>query len=146
MMLAWQEPVSSSPHDEGLQVEAPDTCITCPDGSTHQDIPRITIDELKREMDRGVDIMILDAQPRALYDKGHIKGALSFPWSARLAERDVGQFPRDKRIVTYCDCGPGEADSSELAARLREMGFSNVKVLADPSIRGWMKAGYPVEK
>ncbi len=146
MMLAWQEPKSPSPYDEGLQIEAPGTCISCPNGSTHQDIPRITIDELKREMDGGADIVILDAQPKALYDKGHIRGALSFPWSTNLTEGNVRQFPRDKMIVTYCDCGPGEADGSDLAERLREMGFSNVKVLADPSIRGWMKAGYPVEK
>ncbi|HET6515641.1 MAG TPA: rhodanese-like domain-containing protein [Thermodesulfovibrionales bacterium] len=148
MMLAWQEPTFLLPYDEGLQGEAPgrDTCISCQDGSAHKDIPRITIDELKEEMDRGADIVILDAQPKAVYDKGHIKGAISFPWSARLTEENVRRFPRNKMIVTYCDCGPGEADASELAERLREMRFSNVKVLVDPSIRGWMKAGYPVEK
>jgi rhodanese-related sulfurtransferase len=146
MMLAWQEPIS--PDNEGIEIEGPgrEICITCPGGSTHKEIPRITIEELKQKMDSGADIVIVDAQPKATYDKGHIKGALSFPWAAKITQWDVRQLPRDKMIITYCDCGPGEADSSDLAAQLKEMGFSNVKVLADPSIRGWIKAGYPIEK
>ncbi len=147
MMLAWQDQVSPLPSNEGLLGETPgqNMCITCEDGSTHKEIQRITLDELKQEMDKGADIVILDAQPKSVYDKGHIKGARSLPWSTQLTEGNV-QLPRDKMIVTYCDCGPGEADGADLAARLKEMGFSNVKVLADPSIRGWMNAGYPVEK
>jgi len=146
MILAWQEPIS--PHNEGIRIEPPvkEMCTTSPEGSTHKEIPRITIEELKQKMDDGDDILVLDAQPKAIYDKGHIKGALSLPWAAKLAQWDVRQISRDKMIIVYCDCGPGEADSSDLAAQLREMGFNNVKVLADPSIRGWIRAGYPVEK
>jgi rhodanese-related sulfurtransferase len=146
MMLAWQGPIS--PYNEWIRIEPPvkEICTTCPGGSTHKEIPRITVEELKQEMDRGADIVVLDAQPKTTYDKGHIKGALSFPWAAKLTHWDVRQLPRDKMIIIYCDCGPGEADSSDAAAQLSEMGFSNVKVLADPSIRGWIKAGYPIEK
>jgi rhodanese-related sulfurtransferase len=146
MMLAWQEPIS--PYNEGIQIEEPvkEICTTCPGGSTHKEIPRITIEELKRKMDSGADIVILDAQPRSIYDREHIKGALSFPWVAKITQWDARHLPRDTMIIIYCDCGPGEADSSDLAAQLREMGFNNVKVLADPSIRGWIKAGYPIEK
>ena len=54
-------------------------------------------------------------------------------------------LPRDKLIVTYCNCGPGDADSANVAEQFLELGFSNVKVLADPSIRGWKQAGYPLE-
>jgi len=146
MMLAWQEPVS--PYNEGIQIEPPvkEMCTTCSSGSKHEEIPRIAIEELKQKMDRGIDIVVLDAQPKTMYDKGHIKGALSFPWAAKLTRWDVRELPRDKMIIIYCDCGPGEADSSDLAAQLSEMGLSNVKVLADPSIRGWIKVGYPIEK
>jgi rhodanese-related sulfurtransferase len=90
-------------------------------------------------------MVILDVQPRTIYDRAHIKGALSFPWGAKLKQSDVRQLPRDKMIITYCDCGPGEADSADVAAQLIEMGFGDVKVLADPSIKGWIKAGYPIE-
>jgi len=146
IMLVWQEPIS--PYNEGIQLEPPvkEMCTTCSSGSTHKEIPRITIEELKQEMDRGVDIVVLDAQPKSMYEKGHIKGARSLPWAAKLTRGDIGELPRDKMIIIYCDCGPGEADSSDLAAQLGEMGLRNVKVLADPSIRGWIRAGYPIEK
>jgi len=145
MVLIAQEPLIPNP--EGIQIAPSGTeiCTTCADGSTHKEIPRITIEELKQKMDSGADIVVLDAQPKALYDKGHIKGAQSFPWTSKLTGEDVKQLPRSKLIIVYCDCGPGEFDSSDLAAQLREMGF-NIVVLSDPSIRGWIKAGYPVEK
>lgn len=111
----------------------------------HPEIPRITIDELKKLIDTKADIIILDAQQKAIYDKGHIKGALSFPWKVEVTDADVEKFPTNKLIVTYCDCGPGESDSSDLASQLIGLGFENVKILGDPAIRGWKKAGYPLE-
>ncbi|HUK99490.1 MAG TPA: rhodanese-like domain-containing protein [Nitrospirota bacterium] len=112
----------------------------------HDEIPRIPINDLKKLIDQKADIVILDAQLKDIYDSGHIKGARSLPWKVDLSETDVKNLPKDKLIVVYCDCGPGEADSSDEAAQLLELGFSNVKILGDPSIRGWKKAGYPIEK
>lgn len=110
-----------------------------------EDVPRIGIEELKALMDSGADVVVVDNRPRVAYDQGHIKGALNLPYTAELREEEVAMLSRDKLIVTYCDCGPGEADSASVAAQLIKMGFSNVKVLADPSIVGWIQAGYPVE-
>ena len=64
----------------------------------------------------------------------------------QLNRSDVDHLPDDKLIVLYCDCGPGEADSNIMGVKLKEMGFLNVKVLASPSIRGWIQKGYPVDK
>lgn len=112
----------------------------------HDEIPRMSIEELKNLIDQKADIVILDAQLKNIYDKGHINGARSLPWKEDLSQEDVRSLPKDKLIVVYCECGPGEADSSDVAAQLLELGFANVKVLADPAFRGWKKAGYPVEK
>ena len=109
------------------------------------EIPRITIQELKGMLDEGTGVVILDTQPKLVYEKGHIKGAISFPWKTRITAQDTAGLPHNKLIVTYCDCGPGEADSTHMAAQLVEFGFANVKVLQDPSIRGWKQAGYPME-
>jgi rhodanese-related sulfurtransferase len=109
------------------------------------EIPRITVEELKGMIDEGASVVILDIQPKTVYDKGHIKGAISFPWKPRITAQDTAGLPRNKTIITYCDCGPGEEDSANVAARLVGLGFSNVKVLKDPSIGGWKKAGYPME-
>jgi rhodanese-related sulfurtransferase len=109
------------------------------------DVPRITIQELKEMMDKGTKVTIIDTQPRAIYAMGHIKGAVSLPWKSQIALEDVWSLASDIPVVTYCDCGPGETDSADMAAQLIRMGFDNVKALKDPSIRGWKEAGYPLE-
>jgi rhodanese-related sulfurtransferase len=114
--------------------------------AAHNEIPRITIAETKKLMDSKTDIVIVDTQIKSLYDKGHIKGAINVPWKEELSAEDTQKLPKDKLIITYCDCGPGESDSSDVAAQLTNLGFIDVKVLADPAIRGWIKAGYPTEK
>jgi rhodanese-related sulfurtransferase len=113
--------------------------------SASDDIPRITIEELKKMVNERADIVILDAQPKAVYSKGHIKGALSLPWAPKLTAAQTANLPRNKPIITYCDCGPGESDSANVATQLMELGFADVRVLKDPSISGWMEAGYPME-
>jgi len=109
------------------------------------EVPRITIHELKGLIDQGENVSILDTRPRAIFEKGHIKGAVSFPWKAMITLKDVSGLPRDKLLVPYCSCGPGDADSANVAEQLVELGFRNVKVLADPSIKGWKQAGYPMD-
>ena len=110
------------------------------------DIPRISINELKDMIDKNTPVIIIDAQPAAIYAEGHVKGAISLPASSRIKLEDVWDFPYDRMIVTYCDCGPGEADSADAAAQLIKFGYDNVKVLADPAIKGWKDAKYPLEK
>jgi len=109
-------------------------------------VPRISIQELKAMLDNGTPVTVIDAQPESIYAEGHIKGAVSLPWKSQLDLEDVWSLPNDKPIVTYCDCGPGESDSADVAAQLIEMGFDDVKVLKDPAIHGWKEAGYPIEK
>lgn len=111
-----------------------------------QDIPRIGIQELKEMLDSGEAVTIIDAQPKSVYEEEHIKGAISLPWKSQIELEDVWSLPNDIPIVTYCDCGPGESDSADVAAQLIRMGYDDVKVLRDPSIRGWKEAGYPTEK
>lgn len=107
--------------------------------------PRISIDELKKLIEVKSDVIILDARPKEAYVMGHIKGALSFPWKAEVTDADTDKLAKDKLIVTYCDCGRGEADAAGLATQLTGLGFANLKVLGDPAIGGWKKAGYPME-
>jgi rhodanese-related sulfurtransferase len=113
--------------------------------ASDDEIPRVIVEELKKMVDGKADIVILDVQPQTVYAKGHIKGAISFPWARKIDEARVANLPRTKTIIAYCDCGPGEADSASVAAQLMNLGFADVKVLKDPSVRGWKGAGYPME-
>ena len=114
--------------------------------AAQEGIPRMSIQELKKMMDEKAEITIIDVQPKNIYDKGHIKGAVSIPWKSQLMLEDVWSLPSGIPIVTYCACGPGEADSNDFARQLIKMGYTDVKVLEHPSIQGWMEAGYPIEK
>lgn len=110
------------------------------------DVPRIDVQELKKMIDDGTPVTIIDVQPKDIYETGHIKGAISIPWKSQIALEDVWSLPSDQLTVTYCDCGPGESDSADVANQLNNFGFDNVKVLKDPSIRGWKELKYPMEK
>ena len=114
--------------------------------AAQSNLPRISIQELKDMMDKETPVIIIDVQPKEIHAEGHIKGAISLPASASIRLEDVWSLPYDRLIVTYCDCGPGESDSAIAAAQLLNFGYENVKVLADPAIRGWKEAGYPLEK
>jgi rhodanese-related sulfurtransferase len=114
--------------------------------TTPDQVSRITVEELKSLMDSGAKVAILDVRPRESYDMGHIKGAVSFPWKPQLTFADVEMLPWGDLIVTYCDCGPGEADSANVAFQLIELGSEmEFQVLAHPAIEGWIELGYPTE-
>ena len=120
--------------------------IIIPVYGANEDVPRITIQELKKMMDDGEEITVIDTQPLSVYNKGHIKGAVSIPWKSQLRLEDVWVLPSGIPIVTYCACGEGEADSADFAKQLMKMGYNDVKVLKHPAIEGWIEAGYPIDK
>ncbi len=110
------------------------------------EVPRLAIEELKKMIDEKVEVTIIDVQPLNIYEKGHIKGAISIPWKSQLALEDVWAIPSGIPIVTYCSCGPSESDSNDFAKQLMKMGYNDIKVLKHPAIQGWIEAGYPIEK
>ena len=87
----------------------------------------------------------LDARPQSAYEEGHIRGARCLPW-LNVDDRftDVtADLNSDDPIITYCDgetCTLGE----DLAFFLRDMGFTNVRVLVNGWTR-WRGAGLPEE-
>ena len=110
-----------------------------------QDIPRVSLEELKGMLEKKEPIVVVDNRPKAEFDRQHIKGAVSLPWEKDVSERAQEILPKDRLIVTYCDCGPGESDSADVANQLILAGFDRVKVLAN-GWTPWLEAGYPVEK
>ena len=63
--------------------------------------PRITAEELKRRMDDGEDIFVLDMR-RGSWHRSDVK----MKGAARIELADVpariDELPRDRQIVTYC--------------------------------------------
>lgn len=64
------------------------------------EVPRITAEELKGKLDRGIDVIIVDSRGKDSFEQEHIKGAFSIPLG-EMEERH-NELPKDKEIVFYC--------------------------------------------
>jgi 3-mercaptopyruvate sulfurtransferase SseA len=106
-------------------------------------IPRINAEGLKKLMDEGADLLVVDTLYPYWYKKGHIKGAINFPWAETIKEPTV--LPRTKLVVLYCDCECEETSADVGVQLVRDWGYKNVKVLKGGWV-DWVKLGYPTEK
>lgn len=98
--------------------------------------------------------LILQVGFRVLYVQAHIPGseyvaAGSSPNGVQQLRARVEKLPRSKAIVLYCGCCPWSHCPNVKPAyqELRDMGFTNVKVLFIARDFGtdWVSKGYPVE-
>lgn len=84
-------------------------------------------------------IVLLDARPTSDWHRGHIVGALPFPFYD--IEEMVKHIPRDGTfVVAYCACP--HAASGHVVDELRKRKFPNTAVL-DEGIAFWTSKGYP---
>jgi rhodanese-related sulfurtransferase len=105
-------------------------------------IELITAEELKKLIDEGADIIVVDTNDERVYHIKHIKGAINFPWAPVI--REPINLSRSKLLIIYCGCA-GEKASINVAGQLMsDWGFKKVKVL-DGGFSRWLKLGYPTE-
>jgi rhodanese-related sulfurtransferase len=99
--------------------------------------------------------LVLQVGSRILFAEGHISGSEyigpgSQPMGLVQLQNRVKSLPRKKLIVLYCGCCPWNhcPNVGPAFAKMREMGFTNVKVLYLPYNLGadWADKGYPVER
>jgi rhodanese-related sulfurtransferase len=66
------------------------------------DAPRITVDELKRQMDKGEQFTFIDTRnPQAWSESDSmLPGAIRVP--VDKLEENLPKIPKNKPIVTYC--------------------------------------------
>jgi rhodanese-related sulfurtransferase len=88
--------------------------------------------------------VFVDCRPSDQFQSGHISGALSLPSDRDLPGAALSQQRSAPTIIAYCDARGGCESSQRLAARLRELGLSDVRILKD-GLPGWLAAGYPAE-
>jgi rhodanese-related sulfurtransferase len=113
-----------------------------PEGAVEFNAEFITAAEVKRLMDEGdTNFLLVDNAPALAYDDEHIPGAVSYPWVHDLALPVT--LPRNKTLILYCPCGPGDADSVDMAKKLRQFGYFRVKVLEGGWFR-WVDEAYPI--
>ena len=95
---------------------------------------------LKKALDAGQKVFLLDVREPSEFGSGHIRGAVNIP--VRELPGRVGELPRDRdlKMVTYCASGIRSACATMF---LRVYGYTDVRTL-EHGIREWAGAGYPV--
>lgn len=97
-----------------------------------------------REMLGKPGVTFVDCRPPEAFQSGHISGALSLPSDRALPAMALDMLRSTRTIIAYCDALGGCESSQRLAARLRELGLSDVRILKD-GLPAWLHSGYPAE-
>jgi rhodanese-related sulfurtransferase len=92
-----------------------------------------------RSADPG--FVLLDVRGPALYEKGHVAGAINLPHGKIIASR-MSVYPRTTLFVAYC-AGPHCNGAARAAAKLARLGFA-VKLMAG-GVTGWLDEGFTLE-
>jgi rhodanese-related sulfurtransferase len=99
-----------------------------------------TVDDVKKRLDRGENLTLIDVREENEFAKDHVPGAIHL--GKGIIERDIEARVPDTsaEIILYC----GGGFRSALAAdNLQKMGYKNV-ISMDGGIRDWRGKGYPL--
>jgi rhodanese-related sulfurtransferase len=87
------------------------------------------------------DFVLLDVRSHALYDQGHVPGAVSLP-HAKIIEGTIREYAPGAVFVVYC-AGPHCNGAHRGAIRLARLGRP-VKLMMG-GITGWLDEGFTLE-
>jgi membrane protein DedA with SNARE-associated domain/rhodanese-related sulfurtransferase len=106
-------------------------------------IARITAEELKRMMDSGHELTVVDLRGALDHeaDPYTIRGALRM--TAEELEQRHHEIPRHQDVILFCAC-PNEATAAKMALLLRSKGITRVRPLLG-GIDAWREKDFPVE-
>ncbi len=100
------------------------------------------VQTVKRQLDAGEKIVVVDVREESEWARGHIPGAVYI--GKGVIERDIEQKVPDKNATLVLYCGGGFR-SALAADSLQKMGYKNA-ISMDGGWRGWTESGYPVAK
>jgi molybdopterin/thiamine biosynthesis adenylyltransferase/rhodanese-related sulfurtransferase len=101
----------------------------------------VSLEELKKRLESGEKLTLLDVREKEEYRAGFIPGAVSIP-RGFLEIQVEGRLPdKNAKIVAYC---AGGTRSALAAKTLQELGYTNVET-ANPGFVRWKDLGYPME-
>ena len=107
-------------------------------------VPAITRQEIRAKLDRGDDIVIVEALGPLYFDAEHLPGARNLPHD-RVDELAAEVLPdKDAFVVVYCS-NTACQNSVVASRRLVELGYTNVHEYVEGK-QDWIEAGLPVEQ
>ena len=107
-------------------------------------IDRITAEELKRKMDAGEEVVIVDLRGSLDFEAepAMIPGAVHLDYAD--LEEVSDELAKAAEVVLYCNC-PNEVTSAKMALMLRRKGVKKIRQLQN-GLTGWRELGYPVSE
>jgi rhodanese-related sulfurtransferase len=104
-----------------------------------QRVKETNVPDVKRRIDGGEKLILVDVREDNEWTKGHLPGAVHM--GKGVIERDIEQKVPDPstKLVLYCG---GGFRSALVADNLQKMGYTNVESM-DGGWRGWTEAGLP---
>jgi rhodanese-related sulfurtransferase len=103
-------------------------------------IDTIPAERVKRLLDSGSRLVLVDLRPAKEFQENRLPGARSIPTTELLKRFE--EIPKSGQVVLYCACTINEI--AERAAFLEFRGYRNIFVMAE-GYSGWVKRGYPLE-
>ena len=105
-------------------------------------VKETNVAEVKKRMDAGEKLTLVDVREDNEWNQGHIRGAIHL--GKGIIERDVEKAIPNKgqEIILYCG---GGFRSALVADNLKKMGYKN-PISMDGGWRGWNEQGFPTEK
>jgi hydroxyacylglutathione hydrolase len=100
----------------------------------------LTVQELKKRLERGDNLVVLDVREKKKWNEGHIKGA-RYVYAGHV-ERHLDSIPADRPIVVVCNTGN---HASLVASILRREGYREVYNLLG-GMTAWQDAEYKLVK
>lgn len=102
-------------------------------------VPLIEPADLKKKIESGIEITLLDAREKSEYSVSHLKNAIHVGYD-RFDVSNIAKLPKNRLTIVYCSIG---VRSEDIAEKLRKSGFTDVKNLFG-GIFKWVNSGYPV--
>lgn len=103
----------------------------------------ITREQIKKNLDSNVTMIIIEALPKKYFESGHLPGALNIPHDEIRQKAPEMLADTDAFIVVYC--ASAECQNSKIAMNtLQQMGYNNAHEYVEGK-KHWLEAGFPVE-
>jgi len=111
-------------------------------GEAKTRVKETNVPEVKKRMDGGEKLLLVDVREDNEWANGHLPGAVHM--GRGIIERDIeAKVPETSTtIILYCG---GGFRSALVADNLQKMGYTNVESM-DGGWRGWVEAGLPTAK
>jgi hypothetical protein len=100
--------VAQRPQSDMGSISSPSYDELAKQGYLYPEMPRITCEDLKQQMDKGTDIVIIDTRDESVMMKGHLAGAIGIPdaigmpGGEEMMDKQLETLPADKLKVFYC--------------------------------------------